>query len=294
MKSRAFASLKRFGVFEFDSTTGELRKHGLRIKISGQTARLLTFLVEDPGTIRTRAEIRQNLWPDKTFADFEQNLNKAVFALRAALCDSATNPRFIETLVGQGYRFIPFPQVASPPVVNTRLSRRIESVAVLPFVNGIDTPETEFLGHQIALNLIDALSRLPGLRVLAYSTVKHYRQQEADPMVAGSNLGVRGVVAGEFIRRVNDVLLHLELIDVSDGTQLWGAQVKCAAPVVLEQSEAIAEEVTRQLSPVVGRGKARARPKLIEPFSAAVPGPDRFPESQQSTPAKLLKRLTGS
>jgi TolB-like protein len=293
MKSHNFSGLKRFGVFEFDPASGELRKHGLRIRIARQTAQLLAFLLESPGRIQTRAELKQQLWPDNTFVDFEHNLNKAVFALRAALGDSATNPRFIETLVGQGYRFIPTPQVSSPQVLNARVSRRIESLAVMPFLSEKDR-EIEFVGHQIALSLIDDLSRVTGLRVLAYSTVKHYRQQEVDPMTTGRNLGVRGVVAGEFIRSGNDLLLHLELVDVSDGTQLWGAQVRCAAPEVLEHLEEIAKEISRQLSPIVAR-EAKPRPKLIEPFSAAARKPDRFPpELPQSNPSKLLKRLTGS
>lgn len=295
MKSHDLSSLKRFGVFEFDRATGELRKHGLQIRISRQTAQLLACLLESPGKIRTRAEIKQDLWPTNTYVDFEHNLNKAVFALREALGDSATNPRFIETLVGQGYRFIPIPEVSGPPVVNARVSRRIESLAVLPFLSENAEPELGFLGHQIALGLIDELSRVPALRVLAYSTVKRYRQQEADPMTTGRNLGVRGVVAGEFIRRGNDSLLHLELVDVSDGTQLWGAQVKFAAPQVLEHLEEIVEEISRQLSSIVVGGKAKLQPTLVEPFSEAVPNPDKFPpEPRQSAPSKLLRRLTGS
>ncbi len=221
MKSHDCDRPTRFGVFEFDLRTGELRKHGLRIKFCRQAAQLLAFLLENPGTIRTRAELKKHLWPDNTFVDFEHNLNKAVFALREALGDSAVNPRFIETLVGQGYRFIPSPQVSSTPILNLCVSRRIESLAVLPFLNEDAEPEPEFLSHQIALSLIDRLSKLSTLRVLAYSTVKHRRTQEADPMTAGRNLGVRGVVTGEFIRRDGQLLLHVELVDVADGTQLW-------------------------------------------------------------------------
>ena len=115
------------------------------------------------------------------------------------------------------------------------------------------------------------------------------------PMTTGRNLGVRGVVAGEFIRSGNDSLLHLELVDVSDGTQLWGAQVKFVAPQVLEHLEEIVEEISRQLSSIVAGGKANPQPKLVEPFSEAVPDPDTFsPEGRQSAPSKLLRRLTGS
>ncbi len=293
MKSHDLSGLKRFGVFEFDPATGELRKHGMRIRIARQAAQLLAFLLESPGKVRTRDEIKQHLWPDNTFVDFEHNLNKAVFALRAALCDSATNPRFIETLVGRGYRFILVPQVLS---LSVRVSRRIESVAVLPFLAENAGPELDSLGQQIARNLIDVLSRIFGLRVLAYSTVKHSWQQKTDPMIAGRNLGVRGVVAGEFIQRGHDVLLHVELVDVADGTQLWGAQARCDSPQGLKQAEEIAEEISRHLSSILARREAKPQPQLIEPFSGGIPSPGVSAEGvgPNEARAKLLKRVATS
>jgi TolB-like protein/DNA-binding winged helix-turn-helix (wHTH) protein/Tfp pilus assembly protein PilF len=95
-----------FGSFQFDPKTGELRKHGLRIKLNGQPVDMLTMLLEHPGQVVTREALQKRLWPANTYVDFEQSLNAAVKRLRAALGDSADAPLFIETLPRRGYRFI--------------------------------------------------------------------------------------------------------------------------------------------------------------------------------------------
>ena len=95
-----------FGVFEVDLASGELRKAGARILLQEQPFRILAKLLEDPGRIVTREELRQQLWPADTFVDFEHGLNAAVKRLRDALGDSADSPRFVETLPRRGYRFI--------------------------------------------------------------------------------------------------------------------------------------------------------------------------------------------
>jgi eukaryotic-like serine/threonine-protein kinase len=99
-------TLIRFGPFVFDSSTGELRKHEVKIKLHGQPIEILTLLLARPGAMVTREELQRTLWPDNTFVDFESSLNAAVKRLRAALSDSPEKPRFIETLTGRGYRFI--------------------------------------------------------------------------------------------------------------------------------------------------------------------------------------------
>ena len=95
-----------FGPFEFDSSSGELRKHGVKIKLQGQPVEILTLLLSRPGTVVTREELQRRLWPEDTFVDFESSLNAAVKRLRAALSDSPEKPKFVETLARRGYRFI--------------------------------------------------------------------------------------------------------------------------------------------------------------------------------------------
>src|SRR5205807_5332641 len=95
-----------FGVFEVDLKAVELRKHGVRIKLQEQPFQILSLLLEHPGEVVTREELREKLWPAHTFVDFDRSLNKAMTKLRAALGDSADNPRYVETIPRHGYRFL--------------------------------------------------------------------------------------------------------------------------------------------------------------------------------------------
>ncbi len=98
--------LIRFGVFDVDLQTGQLHKAGVRVKLQEQPFQILAALLEHPGAVVTRAELRQRLWPADTFVDFDLSLNGALKKLRFALGDDATNPLFIETIPRRGYRFI--------------------------------------------------------------------------------------------------------------------------------------------------------------------------------------------
>ena len=98
--------LYRFGVYEIDVRSGELRKNGAKLRIQEQPFQVLSMLLERPGEVVLREELRQRLWPADTFVDFDHSLNTAVNKLRDLLGDSAASPRFIETLAKRGYRFI--------------------------------------------------------------------------------------------------------------------------------------------------------------------------------------------
>src|SRR6201987_1108027 len=106
----------RFGAFEADVQTGELRKDGVKLKFSGHPFQVLAILLERPGDVVTREELQKRLWPD-TFVDVERNLNTAVNKIREVLGDSTETPRFIETLSRRGYRFIA-PVEKDLPLVN--------------------------------------------------------------------------------------------------------------------------------------------------------------------------------
>jgi DNA-binding winged helix-turn-helix (wHTH) protein len=96
----------RFGVFELFSATGELRKHGLRLKLQDQPVRILILLLEHAGEIVTREQIQKRLWADDVHVDYENAINSAVRKIREALTDTSDNPRFVETVARRGYRFI--------------------------------------------------------------------------------------------------------------------------------------------------------------------------------------------
>jgi DNA-binding winged helix-turn-helix (wHTH) protein len=96
----------RFGVFEVDLRAGELRKHGLRVRLQEQPFQVLALLLDHPGEVVTREELQKKLWPADTFVDFDHGLNKAINKIRDALSDSAESPRFVETVARRGYRFL--------------------------------------------------------------------------------------------------------------------------------------------------------------------------------------------
>lgn len=96
----------QFGVFELNSRTGELRKHGIKLKLQDQPLQILTLLLEHAGEVVTRSDIQKRLWPENTYVDFDNAINSAIRKLRDALGDSPENPRFVETLARRGYRFI--------------------------------------------------------------------------------------------------------------------------------------------------------------------------------------------
>jgi len=96
----------RFGAFEADAATGELRRQGMRVKLNAQPFQVLCMLLERPGELLTREDISRELWPDGTFVDYEHGVNSAVNRIREALGDTASSPRFVETLARRGYRFV--------------------------------------------------------------------------------------------------------------------------------------------------------------------------------------------
>ena len=141
----------RFGVFEADSTLGELRRKGVRIKLNAQPFQMLLMLLERPGELLTREEIARALWPDGTFVDYEHGVNSAVNRIREALGDTAGNPRFVETLARRGYRF-----VAPVEQITERITLDEESPAPAPELpnsneqaqagkQSEDQPEPQFL-----------------------------------------------------------------------------------------------------------------------------------------------------
>jgi DNA-binding winged helix-turn-helix (wHTH) protein len=129
--------IARFGVFELDLNGGELRKSGVKLRLQGQPVQVLTLLLERAGDIVTREELRQKLWASDTFVDFDHSLNTAINKVREALGDSASSPRYVETLARRGYRFIAPVQNPTPNPAATNVP--LDSAAAAP--NQADTPQ---------------------------------------------------------------------------------------------------------------------------------------------------------
>ena len=123
----------RFGVFEADAATGELRRQGMRVKLNAQPFQILLMLLERPGQLLTRDEISRVLWPEGTFVDYEHGVNSAVNRIREALGDTAGSPRFVETLARRGYRFL-------APVELIPAERNVERAPLDPIVRSASIP----------------------------------------------------------------------------------------------------------------------------------------------------------
>lgn len=297
--------LARFGVFELDIRTGELRRSGVKVKLQEQPFQLLTFLLERAGEVVGREELRERLWPTD-FVDFDHSLNTAVRKLRSALDDTADNPRFIETLSRRGYRFIapvswdggtgqraaasqtapPAEEVAIPrpsrrlpilPAIAALLvlaaiatfvfirrpfgssAPTVDAVAVLPFANA--DPNSQHVSDGLTEILIDSLSRVPGLRVMARTTVFGYQREGVDPRRAGEELSVSAVITGRVQPENGGYRIHVELIDVSDGSQLWGSQYRGSATGLADVQSRISDDLSLELR----RGLDREQRRLVSP-----------------------------
>jgi len=256
----------RFGVFEVDLHAGELRKGGIRIKLQEQPFRLLQMLLERPGEIVSRDELRSRIWPADTFVDFDQGLNNAIKRLREALSESAETPRFIETIPRRGYRFIGEP----------RGDRRIESLAVLPLENLSGDPEQEYFADGLTEALISRLAKIRLLRVVSRTTAMHYKGVRRPLSEIAQDLQVDAVVEGTVLRSGTRVRISAQLIEARTDTHLWAESYDEDLRDVLElQSDvawAIAREIQVKLTPEEKAQLERAHPVDREAYEAYLRG----------------------
>jgi len=237
----------RFGAFEVDPRSGELRKTGTRIALQDQPFKVLLALLERPGEVVSRDELRGRIWPEESFGDFDHAVSVAVAKLRAALGDSAEIPRYVETLHRRGYRFV-FPM--SVPVGQEAANHDpgiVDSIAVLPLVNETADPETEYLSDGISESIINLLSRFPNLRVIPRTSAFRYKGRKADLKKVGRDLKVRTVLTGKLIQRANRLVVQTELVDVANDAQLWGGQFNRKLEDIFEVQEELARQISENL-----------------------------------------------
>jgi DNA-binding winged helix-turn-helix (wHTH) protein len=144
-----------FGAFEADAASGELRKHGLRIKLHAQPFQVLVMLLERPSELVTREEMRHRLWGSDTFVDFDHGLNSAVNKIREALNDSASRPLYIETVAGKGYRFIAPVSSAGQPLPEPPAPVPAPAPSVLSTLDELPAPPRKTV--RMLLLLVQAL-----------------------------------------------------------------------------------------------------------------------------------------
>ena len=139
------------------------------------------------------------------------------------------------------------PTGSSPAARRSRSRKTIDSLAILPLVNSSDDPDTEYLSDGITESIINNLSQLPKLRVMARSTVFRYKGKEVDPKEAGHDLGVRAVLAGRMFQRGDTLIIKVELVDTSDGSHLWGEQYNRKLADIFNIEEEISSVISEKL-----------------------------------------------
>src|SRR5215472_13315587 len=145
------ARLYRFAPFELDVRAGELRKHGIRIKLREQPVQILLMLLDRPGEVVLRDEIRQRLWPNNTIVEFDHGISAAIQRLRDALGESAASPRYVETVARRGYRFLgEVERVDGPPAEPRPLAPPVEAA------DPSDSARPKVLAHYRILDKLGA------------------------------------------------------------------------------------------------------------------------------------------
>jgi len=235
----------RFGVFEVNLRTGELRKKEHKLRLQQQPFQLLALLLEKPNEVVTREQIQQKIWGDDTFVDFDHGVNRAINKLREALGDSADNPRFIETLPRRGYRFIaPVQRDLEPPDHSKKM------LVVLPFVNMNLAVEQEYFSDGLTEEMILHVSRLnpERLGVIARTSAMQFKNTSKDIKVIAHELDVQFVLEGSIRRAGSRVRITAQLIRVSDQTHLWAESYDRGMKDVLAIQKDVAERIVRSLA----------------------------------------------
>jgi TolB-like protein/Tfp pilus assembly protein PilF len=260
----------RFGIFEVDSQSGELRRHGLKVRLQEQPFQALVMLLERTGEVVTREQLQKKLWPADTFVDFDRGLNRAINRLRDALGDDSNNPRFIETLPQRGYRFIVSieTQAANRSV---RLSegahpgsRLIESLAVLPLENLSNDSAQEYFADGVTDELITELAKITSLRVISRASIMQYKGTRRSLPLIVRELGVDAVVEGTIVRSGKTVRITAKLVHACDDRHLWSEKYERALGDVLtlqgEVAQAIADQIQVKLTSKEHASLTRVRP----------------------------------
>ena len=271
----------RFGAFELNATTGELSRDGQLVRLRPQQLQLLAALLRHPGHVVSRDELRQALWSEQTFVEFEDSLNHAIIRLRTALGDSAHEPRFIETVPKRGYRFIapvesrdaashPSSRVAPARRrarvalvvlasvalagtallawhLDTRRRETIDSLAVLQLSNLTGDPSQDFFSDGVTEDLTTQLARIGRLRVVSRTSAMRYNGTRKAPAEIGRELSVDAFIEGAVQRTGGRVRITLQLIRASSDRPLWASAYEGAIADVLALEARATRDIVRQV-----------------------------------------------
>jgi len=251
-----------FGPFRLDCQRGVIWRNGRRMQVPPKVFETLLVLVQRGGQIVDKNEFLKLVWPDAVVE--ESNLSQNIFRLRQILGKNSDGKEYIETVPKRGYCFNatareideesllsekqPEPDTPAPTEEKTAShSKKINSIAVLPLFNVRDDVQLEYLGEGIAEETINSLSQISSLRVMAFSTVSGYKNQEVHPQEVGRELDVQMVLLGKIQALDENITIQIELVDVANGWQLWGKQYKAVLTNLLEIQKEIVQNITDHL-----------------------------------------------
>jgi TolB-like protein/tetratricopeptide (TPR) repeat protein len=246
------AQTLRFGDFDVDLAAGLLCRRGARVRLREQSFQVLAALLERPGEVVSRDELRRRLWPGDVFVDFENNLNSAVGRLREALGDSAERPRFVETLPKRGYRFIG--ALEARRGASEHAGGPGARVVVLPFLNLSGDAGQEYFADAITDEVITALAGLaPGrLDVIARTTAMRYKGARKDVARIGRELRVDHLVEGAVRREGGLVTVNAQVVRASDQAHVWAKRYDARPAEVFGVPASIAAAVAQALDVAAG------------------------------------------
>lgn len=239
-----------FGLFHLDPAEQLLLRSGEPVPLTPKSFETLVMLVKNSGHVIGKDELIEQLWPD-THVE-EGNLAVNISALRKALGAGQDGREYIETVPRRGYRFtadvreLRGSDAKSPAGANNR-HEALNSLAVLPLINASTDPTVEYLSDGITESIINSLSQLPQLRVVARSTVFRFKGRDVHPQEAGRELGVRAVLTGRIFQFSDRLIIRAELTDVEDGWQLWGEQYNSEPADIFVVQEEISREISEKL-----------------------------------------------
>jgi len=289
--SASSPQLIRFGFFEVDTRSGELRRQGCKVNLQEQPFQALVLLLERPGEVVTREELNKRLWPENTFVDYERGLNKAITKLCLALRADAEKPCYIETLPQRGYRFIA--PVENPPPVRDRFRAqhppRIDSLAVLPLENLSGDPAQEYFSDGLTEELICAVARIASLRVISRTSVMPYKGARKSLPVIAKELRVDAIVEGSVARSDQKVRITAQLIYAPDDRHLWSGRYERELLDILQLQAEIAQDIASQIHKLVDPGQHPSVPaRKVHPqaYEACLKG---IFFRDKMTPADLAK-----
>jgi TolB-like protein/Flp pilus assembly protein TadD len=246
----------RFGLFQLDCEAEALVRDGLPVKLHGQPMQVLRQLLQHPGEIVAREELRQALWPDGTYVEFDVSLNAALKRLRSALGDDAENPVFIETVPKRGYRFIAPVQCAQLPQASAGPEKRapfgplpsvIRSLAVLPFENLSGDPAQEYFADGITDEIITRVAHIRGLRVISRTSSMQYKRTRKTAPQIGRELEVDALLEGSLERSGQRVRMRAQLIHASTDCHCWAQSYDRELTDILSVESSLAQSVAAQI-----------------------------------------------